>query len=223
MNSRVKRIFDLVLGTCVLLALSPILLGIAIAILVRDGRPVLFKHRRAGLHGKEFTMYKFRSMTVETDAPGTLLPLEERITALGKKLRDSSLDELPQIWNVLMGDMSLVGPRPLPMKYLGLYTSEQARRNEVLPGITGWAQVNGRNAITWKQKFELDVWYVDHRSFWLDLKIVGLTVLRILQRKGVRHGSHPTMPEFLGSPERNFRRSMQGNIAQVAGDEGREL
>jgi sugar transferase EpsL len=198
MNSRVKGIFDLVLGTCILLALSPILLGIAIAILVRNGRPVLFQHRRAGLHGKEFTLYKFRSMTVGTDASGTLLPLEERITSLGKKLRASSLDELPQIWNVLMGDMSLVGPRPLLMKYLDLYSPEEARRHEALPGITGWAQVNGRNAITWKQKFELDVWYVDHQNFWLDLKILVLTVPRVLRRDGVNHSGHVTAPEFQG-------------------------
>ena len=158
---------------------------ISILILVFMGRPVLFKQQRAGLRGKPFYVLKFRTMTDERDQFGNLLPNDQRVTPLGKILRKLSLDELPQLINVIKGDMSLVGPRPLLMEYLPLYSPEQARRHEVRPGITGWAQVNGRNAISWEKKFELDVWYVDNQSFWLDLKIILLTILRVLQTKDI--------------------------------------
>jgi sugar transferase EpsL len=193
-----KSAFDRLAAFALLVALSPLLLVTAILILVVMGSPILFRQRRPGRYGRPFTVNKFRTMVDKRDAQGDLLPNAERMTRLGRILRFTSVDELPQLWNVLRGDMSLVGPRPLLMKYLDLYTPAEARRHEVLPGLTGWAQVNGRNAITWKQKFELDVWYVDHQSFWLDLKILVLTVPRVLRRHGVNHSHHMTAPEFQG-------------------------
>jgi lipopolysaccharide/colanic/teichoic acid biosynthesis glycosyltransferase len=163
------------------------------------GNP-MFVQSRVGKHDRIFSFYKFRTMNNDRDAAGKLLPDEERLTALGRFLRATSLDELPQLWNVLKGEMSLVGPRPLLPEYLPRYTAFQRRRHEVKPGITGWVQVNGRNSLTWEQKFDLDVWYVDHRSFWLDLKVLCLTVLQVLRRDGISQAGHATMPEFLGSP-----------------------
>jgi sugar transferase EpsL len=162
------------------------------------GSPIFFRQQRPGLHGKPFYMYKFRTMTSECSEDGCLLPDCDRLTPLGTFLRSTSLDELPELFNVLKGDMSLVGPRPLLMQYLDRYTPEQARRHEVRPGITGWAQVNGRNALSWEEKFELDVWYVDNRTFWLDLKILALTMLKVVRREGISGGGCETMTEFEG-------------------------
>lgn len=174
---------------------------LATAILVRYklGSPILFKQQRPGLHGKPFYLYKFRTMTDERDENGKLLPDHLRLTSFGKFLRKYSLDELPQLFNVLKGDISLVGPRPLLMEYLELYTPEQARRHEVKPGITGWAQVNGRNAISWEEKFKLDVWYVDNRTFWLDIKILFLTVIKVLKKEGINQSEYVTMEKFAGN------------------------
>jgi lipopolysaccharide/colanic/teichoic acid biosynthesis glycosyltransferase len=163
------------------------------------GSPVLFVQQRPGLRGRGFRLVKFRTMKSAVGHDGRELPDAERLTALGRFLRATSLDELPQLWNVLRGDLSLVGPRPLLVQYLERYTPEQARRHDVLPGITGWAQVNGRNAISWEEKFALDVWYVDHWSFVLDLRILLLTIVRVLQREGIAQGGHVTMPEFMGT------------------------
>jgi lipopolysaccharide/colanic/teichoic acid biosynthesis glycosyltransferase len=185
-----------------LILLSPLLAVVAIAITIAMGRPVLFRQLRPGRHGRLFSLAKFRTMSSVTGHGGEQLPDENRLTGLGRFLRKSSIDELPQLWNVLHGELSLVGPRPLLIKYLDLYTPEQSRRHEVLPGITGWAQVNGRNAISWEQKFALDVWYVDNWSFWLDLKILALTCLRVVKRSGISREGHATMPEFLGSEDR---------------------
>lgn len=194
-----KRIFDLIVSIILLLIfIIPILL-ISIVVLISMGSPILFKQKRPGLHGKPFYIYKFRTMTNETDEHGNLLPNEQRITKLGKVLRKLSLDELPQLFNVLKGDISLVGPRPLLMEYLPLYNEEQARRHEVKPGITGWAQVNGRNAITWEERFELDVWYVDNQSFWLDIKILLLTVLKVFKREGINPEDKQFVEKFQGS------------------------
>ena len=193
-----KRILDLALTLPALLFLAPAMGLIALAVRLRLGAPVLFRQRRPGLHGEPFTLLKFRTMTGARDAAGNLLPDAERLTSLGRFLRATSLDELPELLNVLRGEMSLVGPRPLLMEYLPRYTPEQARRHDVRPGITGWAQVNGRNALSWEQKFALDVWYVDHVSLGLDLKILVLTPLRVLARQGISQPGHATMEEFLG-------------------------
>ena len=195
----VKRSFDVFL---VILSLPLTITMVAVLALViqhKLGRPVFFTQIRPGLHGKPFRMLKFRSMTSACDANGNLLPDSERLTPFGQRLRATSLDELPGLWSVLKGDMSLVGPRPLLMEYLPLYSSEQARRHEVRPGITGWAQVNGRNAITWEEKFKLDVWYVDHRSIWLDIRILWLTVKKVLIRDGISAEGEATMSRFTGS------------------------
>lgn len=195
-----KRLFDLVL-TCVLLLVGwPILLLVALLVRLRLGSPVLFHQTRPGYQARPFRVHKFRSMREERDAQGNLLPDEKRLTPLGKFLRASSLDELPELFNVLRGEMSLVGPRPLLMQYLRRYSPEQARRHDVLPGITGWAQINGRNALTWQDKFKLDVWYVDNWSFWLDLHILVLTVLKVLRREGISQPGHATAQEFMGNP-----------------------
>ena len=200
-----KRIFDLIVSIILLLIfIIPILL-ISIVVLISMGSPILFKQKRPGLHGKPFYIYKFRTMTNETDEHGNLLPNEQRITKLGKVLRKLSLDELPQLFNVLKGDISLVGPRPLLMEYLPLYNEEQARRHEVKPGITGWAQVNGRNAITWEERFELDVWYVDNQSFWLDIKILLLTVLKVFKREGINPEDKQFVDKFRGSKNHNVK------------------
>lgn len=182
-------------GAAVLVA-SPILAAVALLLRIKMGSPIPFRQQRPGLHGKPFTFYKFRTMTNERDAEGNLLPDDERITKVGAFLRKTTLDELPSLFNVLKGDMSLVGPRPLLMSYLDRYTPEQARRHEVRPGLTGWAVVNGRNSLSWEEKFEMDVWYVDNRSFWLDVKILWKTATLIFKRSGVSAEGHATMPEF---------------------------
>jgi lipopolysaccharide/colanic/teichoic acid biosynthesis glycosyltransferase len=194
----VKRVFDVCVAGSGLLLLSPIIILLTVSVLVFDGRPVLFTQTRPGLGGKPFSIFKFRTMSTNFDERDQILPDSARLTAFGKVLRSSSLDELPELWNVLVGDMSLVGPRPLLMEYLPLYTPEQARRHEVRPGVTGWAQVKGRNALSWNEKFELDVWYVDNRSFWLDLHILWLTVIKVLKREGISHADDATMPKFTG-------------------------
>lgn len=193
-----KRVFDFVAALLALLLLALPLLALAWLIRRKLGSPVLFCQVRPGLQGRPFTMVKFRTMTDERGPDGALLPDEQRLTPFGRFLRASSLDELPELWNVLKGEMSLVGPRPLLMEYLPLYTPEQARRHEVRPGITGWAQVNGRNAISWGEKFVLDVWYVDHRSLWLDVRILWLTVRKVLVRDGISAAGEATMPRFEG-------------------------
>lgn len=187
-----KRIFDLIGSTLLLILFSPILLATAILVRLKLGGPILFKQQRPGLNGEPFIMLKFRTMKTG-DGPD-----EERMTRLGSILRSTSLDELPELLNVLKGEMSLVGPRPLLMKYLPLYSETQNRRHEVRPGITGWAQVNGRNALGWDERFALDVWYVDHQSFWLDLKILWMTLRKVVKRDGVSASGHVTMPEFTG-------------------------
>jgi len=181
-----------------LLLASPLLLVIALCVRVKLGSPVLFRQQRSGLDSKPFTLYKFRTMRDESGASDG-----ERLSQFGAFLRKTSLDELPEFWNVLHGEMSVVGPRPLLMQYLDRYSPEQRRRHEVLPGITGWAQVNGRNATKWEDRFALDLWYVDHQSFWLDLKILCLTPMRVLQREGINQPGHASMPEFTGSAETN--------------------
>lgn len=195
----VKRTIDIVGAAMALLLLLPLLLVVAVGVWRSVGRPVFFRQIRPGLGGKPFRMVKFRTMADTRDAVGALLPDEERLTRFGKFLRRTSLDELPEFWNVFKGDMSLVGPRPLLMQYLSRYTPEQARRYEVKPGLTGWAQINGRNAISWEKKFELDVWYVDHQSLALDLRILVLTIWKTLRREGISASSHATMPEFMGT------------------------
>ena len=193
-----KRLLDIVASAVGLLVLSPLLLALWVLVRSRLGNPVLFSQERPGLHGKPFTVHKLRTMTDQRDASGDLLPDEQRLTGLGRFLRASSLDELPELWNVLRGDMSLVGPRPLRMDYLPLYSAEQARRHEVRPGITGWAQINGRNTADWAERLRMDVWYVDNRSIWLDLKILFLTVWKVVRREGISAEGHATMPPFRG-------------------------
>jgi len=193
-----KRLSDSILSVVALVLLSPILLTVSFLVQVKHGSPIFFRQRRPGLHGKPFTLYKFRTMTDARDRDGNLLPDADRLTGFGRFLRRTSLDELPELINVLKGDMSLVGPRPLLMHYLELYSPEQARRHEVRPGITGWAQINGRNAVSWEEKFRLDVWYVENGSLWLDLKILFLTVWKVLRREGISRTGHATMPEFTG-------------------------
>ena len=194
-----KISLDKIISLVSLVLLSPILFFISGTIYFKMGTPIIIKHQRPGLHGKQFTFYKFRTMTNTKNSEGDLLPDKNRLTPLGSFLRKTSLDELPSLWNVLKGDMSLVGPRPLLMEYLPLYSKEQMRRHEVKPGITGWAQINGRNTISWEEKFELDVWYVDNQSFWLDMKIIVLTIWKVLKREGVSHKEFATMPKFKGS------------------------
>ncbi|MCD6298364.1 MAG: sugar transferase [Deltaproteobacteria bacterium] len=191
-----KRLLDLGLVIPALLVLSPVIVLSALLVRIKLGTPVLFCQERPGLHGKPFILYKFRTMTNERDAQGNLLPDAARLTPFGRFLRSTSLDELPELLNVLKGDMSIVGPRPLLMQYLDRYTPEQARRHDVKPGLTGWAQVNGRNAITWEKKFEYDVWYVDNQSFRLDLKIIALTIWKILKREGITQPGRATAEEF---------------------------
>ena len=194
-----KRLFDLAVAVPASVIAAPILGLVALLVRAKLGAPVLFRQTRPGLYGKPFTLYKFRTMTDARDAQGNLLPDAARLTPFGRFLRSTSLDELPELWNVLRGDMSLVGPRPLLMQYLDRYTPDQARRHEVRPGITGWAQINGRNALTWEQKFALDVWYVDHLSFWLDLKIIALTLWKILKREGISQPGQATVEYFHGN------------------------
>jgi lipopolysaccharide/colanic/teichoic acid biosynthesis glycosyltransferase len=195
----IKRIIDFWVAVALLLVFLIPMTIVAALVLVFLGRPVLFVQRRAGLHGRPFGIVKFRSMRSGVDEFGHNLPDAERLTAFGRFLRSTSLDELPSLWNVLLGDMSLVGPRPLFVEYLPLYSADQARRCEVRPGITGWAQINGRNALSWEKKFDLDVWYVDNRSIWLDLKIIFFTVKKVLVRDGINADGEATMPRFTGS------------------------
>lgn len=194
-----KRAIDRALAGALLVTLSPVMAATALAIRVSMGSPVLFRQRRPGLHGRPFELVKFRTMTDARDASGAPLPDGRRLTRVGQLIRTTSLDELPQLWNVVRGEMSLVGPRPLLMEYLSRYTSEQARRHDVLPGITGWTQINGRNALQWEAKFALDVWYVDHWSLWLDAKILALTAAALLDRNGISQEGHATMPVFMGT------------------------
>lgn len=195
-----KRLFDIAIAGAGLLAASPLLMVVAVLVWINLGSPIFFLQTRPGLNGSPFRMVKFRTMLNAVENDGKPLPDAARLTKLGTTLRATSLDELPELWNVLKGEMSLVGPRPLLMEYLPLYSSHQSRRHEVRPGITGWAQVNGRNALTWEQKFELDIWYVDNRSFLLDLKILLGTVFAVFSRKGISNDGHATMPPFTGSP-----------------------
>ncbi len=196
-----KRAFDMFLVALSSPILIPVYFLVASAVKLKIGSPILFKQSRPGLNGDVFDMIKFRTMTNECDTNGDLLSDGERLTQFGKFLRSTSLDELPSLWSVLRGDMSLVGPRPLLVEYLSLYSERQARRHEVKPGITGWAQVNGRNAISWYEKFDLDVWYVDNQSFWLDLKIIFMTVKKVIVKEGISAEDNVTMPFFTGSDE----------------------
>lgn len=194
-----KRLIDVGMTVIALALAWPLLLGLSMLVRITHGPPILFRQTRPGLHGRPFRLIKFRTMCSTFDAQGNLLPDAERLTRLGRWLRATSLDELPELWNVLRGDMSLVGPRPLLMEYLPLYSAEQARRHEVKPGITGWAQVNGRNSLSWEKKFELDVWYVEHQSLWLDIKIMAFTIRKVLLREGISAQGEDTMPRFTGS------------------------
>lgn len=194
----VKRVIDIVGSGAGLILLWPVLLILALLIRYRMGAPILFRQQRPGLRGEAFEMVKFRTMRDVVDGSGQVLTDEERLTPLGRFLRATSLDELPELWNVVCGDMSLVGPRPLLMEYLPLYSQYQARRHEVRPGVTGWAQVNGRNALSWEEKFELDVWYVDNRSLWLDMKILLLTIIRVFRRQGISAEGEATVRRFTG-------------------------
>ncbi len=194
-----KRIFDLFVTVLSLVVILPVMLVIYILVWIFLGTPILFKQMRPGYKGRPFLTYKFRTMTDQRDAQGKLLPDAERLTPFGRFLRSTSLDDLPQVVNVLRGEMSLVGPRPLLMQYLDRYTPEQMRRHDVLPGVTGWAQINGRNALDWEEKFRLDVWYVDHWSFWLDMKIILLTPWKVFKREGINQPGHATAEEFKGS------------------------
>jgi lipopolysaccharide/colanic/teichoic acid biosynthesis glycosyltransferase len=200
-----KRLFDIVVSAVALLLLSPLIAFVALLVRLRMGSPVLFRQQRPGLHGRAFELVKFRTMTHAPAGADPLATDAQRLTRLGRFLRASSLDELPELWNVLKGDMSLVGPRPLLMQYLPRYSADQARRHLVRPGLTGWAQVNGRNALRWEEKFALDVWYVDNRSFGLDLRILLLTVWHVVRPRGISAEGEATMPEFMGSPAPGFR------------------
>lgn len=206
MTERVQRwikwIADRVVAAIAVIVLSPVIITLAITVFFRMGSPVLFSHLRPGKNGRIFMLYKFRTMTNQRNAGGELLSDAQRLTAFGGFLRKFSLDELPQLWNVLKGDISFVGPRPLLVEYLDRYTPEQARRHEVQPGITGWAQVNGRNAISWEEKFKLDVWYVDHWSLWLDLKILLLTIWKVIRQEGISQQGHVTPEKFKGMSQK---------------------
>lgn len=193
-----KRIFDFTVATLLLVLLSPVILLLALLIRIKLGNPIFFRQSRPGLMGKPFRIYKFRTMTLARDSAGDLLADQARLTDFGNFLRKYSLDELPQLFNVLLGDLSLVGPRPLLIEYLPLYSEEQYRRHEVRPGITGWAQVNGRNALNWESRFELDVWYVDNHTFWLDIKILVMTIKKTLNHDGINEHGQATMSKFTG-------------------------
>ncbi len=199
--SLVKRLFDVIVSTVVLISFSWLILILALLVRLNLGAPVFFRQKRPGLDGKIFEMVKFRTMRNATSSDGTPLPDDQRMTKFGNLLRKLSLDELPELWNVVKGDMSLVGPRPLLVQYLDRYSPRQMRRHETRPGVTGWAQVNGRNAVAWEDRFEMDVWYVENWSFALDLKILWMTVLTVFKRSGVSAEGHVTMPEFMGSQQ----------------------
>lgn len=207
MRNLVKRILDVIFSVVVLVILAPLLLVLSVAVLIMHGPPIIFEQVRPGLHGKPFTIYKFRTMKNLYGPTGSLLPNEDRLTRFGKWLRATSLDELPEFVNVLIGDMSVVGPRPLRLQYMDRYTPEQARRHEVKPGITGWAQVNGRNNLSWEEKFRLDVWYVDNWSLYLDFRILVMTVGKVLRRDGISAEGYATMPEFTGEEVKNVRQT----------------
>lgn len=204
-----KRLFDIISSAAGLTVISPPLVVLAVLVRLKLGSPILFRQQRPGLGGKAFVIYKFRTMTDQRDTSGNLLPDELRLPAFGRFLRSTSFDELPELFNVLKGDMSIVGPRPLMMKYLDRYSSEQARRHEVKPGITGWAQVNGRNAVSWEDRFKLDVWYVDNWTFWLDMKIILKSAWMVIARKGITQQGRATMDEFMGTPQNNVIEHLQ--------------
>ena len=197
-----KRFFDLLVSTLLFIIFMPVMCILAILIKVKIGTPILFIQERPGLHGKPFKFYKFRTMNNKKDEYGNLLPDADRLEHFGKFLRSYSLDELPQLWNVIRGDISLVGPRPLLLEYLPLYTDEQAKRHEVKPGITGWAQINGRNSITWEEKLALDSWYASNRTFWLDIRILFVTIKKVIQSEGITQPNHVTVEKFLGSQKK---------------------
>ncbi len=201
----IKRVFDRSVALCGLIVLSPVLIIVSVLVLLSMGRPILFRQQRPGRFGKPFWLFKFRTMLEWRDADGKLLPDKDRLTHAGRMLRAASLDELPQLWNVLHGDLSLVGPRPLMMQYLPRYSPEQARRHDAMPGITGWAQINGRNLLSWDDKFLLDIWYEENWSLMLDLRILAITFLRVLKRDGILSQGHVTMPEFMGTPTQSRR------------------
>lgn len=194
-----KFLFDKILALCLIILFLPVYIVVSLSILIKMYKPILFRQKRPGLHGKIFGIYKFRTMTNEKDENGELLRDDQRLVGIGKFIRSASLDELPQIFNVLKGDMSFVGPRPLLIEYLPQYNERQKRRHDVKPGITGWAQVNGRNAISWEQKFEYDVWYVENQSFWLDIKILWMTFLKVVKRSDISSNTSSTMEKFRGS------------------------
>ena len=196
-----KRVFDILLSLVLIILFLPIYLIISLLILAKMGKPIFFRQERPGLNGEIFNIYKFRTMTNEKDKNGELLSDEKRLIGIGKFIRSTSLDELPQLFNVFKGNMSFVGPRPLLVEYLPLYNERQKKRHDVKPGITGWAQVNGRNAISWEEKFELDVWYVEHQSFWLDMKILWMTFLKVIKRSDVSSSTSMTMEKFMGNKE----------------------
>jgi sugar transferase EpsL len=196
-----KRAFDVFVAVAALVVLAPCMLMIAVLVRLAMGRPVLFRQLRPGLHGKPFAMIKFRTMLLDKSEGRNTMPDEARLTKVGQLLRSTSLDELPELWNILQGDMSLVGPRPLLMEYLPLYTSTQMRRHDVRPGITGWAQINGRNALSWEEKFALDLWYVENRSFWLDVRIILKTIVKVFAKEGINADGSATMPRFEGTGE----------------------
>ncbi len=197
----VKRLLDLIISLLALIILSPVFLLVSILVAILHGFPILFRQKRPGLKGKIFTLYKFRTMRDLIDDQGQPLPDTKRLTKFGKFLRSTSLDELPELINVIKGEMSLVGPRPLLIEYLPLYNNDQSRRHAILPGITGWAQIHGRNAITWQEKFALDVWYVDHWSFWLDIKIILQTIVKVLRREGISQPGEVSAERFTGNPD----------------------
>jgi sugar transferase EpsL len=194
-----KRLFDFLVSFAGILILLPLYFVLGLSVYGRLGKPILYRQMRAGRNGKPFVLYKFRTMADQYDEEGNVLPDEQRLGSFGRILRNFSFDELPELWNVLRGDMSLVGPRPLLMRYLPRYNAEQRRRHEVRPGVTGWAQIHGRNALSWEERFKHDVWYVDNRSFWLDIRILAITFVKILRKEGVSAEGHATMPEFTGN------------------------
>lgn len=203
MYSALKRVLDLFVAALAIIVLSPLLAAIALLVFLKLGAPIFYRQKRPGLNGRPFELIKFRSMLEAYDEAGRPLPNDQRVTHFGQLLRSLSLDELPELWNILKGDMSLVGPRPLLIDYLPLYNERQLRRHEVKPGLTGWSQINGRNSISWEEKFELDIWYVENATFGLDLKIIFMTLLKVLRREGISHEGSVSMPRFRGSGSKN--------------------